>query len=72
MRNSLVRWRVVSKGVAVVLLPAPPPRVGAVRAQQDRHDPGRLMVAGDRFCQAVCGDRSIPTLEPCVSMEGSI
>ena len=40
MRNSLVCWREVSKGVAVALLLAPPPRVGVVRARQDRHDPG--------------------------------
>jgi hypothetical protein len=31
---------VVFKGVAVDLLPGPPSRVGVVRAQQDRHDPG--------------------------------
>ena len=49
------------------VLRGPPLRVGAVRAQQDRHDPG-LMVAGDRLCLAVCGERPIPTLEPCVSM----
>jgi len=32
--------RVVFKGVVVALLPGLPPRVGAVRTQQDRRDLG--------------------------------
>jgi hypothetical protein len=46
----------------------------AHRSELARYGPSKtgttrgLMVAFDRLCQAVCGDRPIPTLESCVSM----
>lgn len=57
MRNSLVCWLAVSKGETLAHLLGPPPRVGAVRAQQDRRAPG----LDGRFSQAVCGERPVPT-----------